>query len=158
MLLFFCSDISFFKAIIQDFWDIVDWLWSNRASKSSTVYDKYCKERDWIKKANWHVTGILLLLTLTLGMLWYHNPGQRLNCGVDRGWWVAGANNFKSVNGQKQENCMYHNCSELSKTYTKLFCRPTESLEDTPYEHNINNNINGFWWYIENTKTSILRR
>ena len=36
---FFCSDISFFKAIIQDFWDIVDWLWRNKASKSSTVYD-----------------------------------------------------------------------------------------------------------------------
>ena len=23
------------------------------------------------------------MFTLTLGMLWYHNPGQRLNCGVE---------------------------------------------------------------------------
>ena len=53
-------------------------------------------------------------------------------------------------------------CIVIAQNYQKhiqsFFCRPTECLEDTPYEHNINNNINGFWLYIENTKTSFWRK
>ena len=33
-----------------------------------------------------------------------------------------------------------------------------QATEDTPYEHNINNKINGFWLYNENTKTPISRK
>ena len=70
-----------------------------------------------------------------------------------------GAKNFKSVIAciKSKETAFIVIAQNYQKRIQSFFYRSTVS-EDTLYERNINNKINGFLLYNENTKTSILRK